>query len=468
MTRRRARLLVVDDDPMVADALTLTLEADGFEVWTATSVKAALDTVADTAVQAAIVDLNLPDGDGIALTRELKRRDPTVEVIILTGYGSMRRAMEATKGAGAFHVLDKPFDPEEVLALIGSALDHRRLASENATLRRRLGEREVSAEILGRAGVMQRLLDTVTAVAESDVSVLIIGETGTGKELIANAVHERSRRRAGPFVKVNCAALPKDLIESELFGHAKGAFTGATTDKPGLVEEASGGSLLLDEITEMPIDLQAKLLRVLEERTMRRVGASRAEPVDFRLISSTNRDPDDAIHQGLLRPDLYFRINTLTLAVPPLRERREDVPVLIDAFFERYRARHARAVERISPDAYRALLAHAWPGNVRELEHAIERAVLLARGAEVTVDDLPASIQVPRGGETGQPVPVGESSPDALAQLERSAILRALEATDWNKRAAAALLGIRRPGLYSKMRRHGISPQRPRQAAPRA
>jgi transcriptional regulator with PAS, ATPase and Fis domain len=287
-----------------------------------------------------------------------------------------------------------------------------------------------------------------------------VGESGTGKELIANALHERSHRREGPWVKINCAALPKDLIESELFGHTRGAFTGATADKAGLLEEANRGSLLLDEITEMPLDLQAKLLRVLEDRVVRRLGGLRTVPVDFRLISSTNRDPEAAVKEGQLRQDLYFRINTITIRVPPLRERREDIPVLVKAFVERYAARHQRPVEGLEPEAYRRLLAYAWPGNVRELQHAIEHGVLVARGSHITVEDLPETLRRgPREGLGGAITPAAVPA-GALEDIERASILKALETTRWNKQAAAALLGLRRPTLYSKMRKHGI-PQRP-------
>ncbi|MBI4594003.1 MAG: sigma-54-dependent Fis family transcriptional regulator [Candidatus Rokubacteria bacterium] len=454
-------ILVVDDEPTVVDGLRLTLEAAGYAVGAAGTVQAALAAMINGDAQAAIVDLMLPDGDGIALTRELKRRDPGLEVIIITAYGSVRKAMEATKGAGAFHVLEKPFDPDEVLALIGNALERRRLVVENTALRRKLGERASDGEILGGAPAFRRVLETVTAVAEADANVLIVGESGTGKELIANALHEQSPRRDGPWIKINCAALPKSLIESELFGHVKGAFTGATTDKAGLLEEANHGSLLLDEITEMPLDLQAKLLRVLEERAVRRLGGLKAVPVDFRLISSTNRDPDIAVREGQLRSDLYFRLNTVTIQVPALRERREDIPILVRAFLERYRARHARPVEGIEPEASRRLLADAWPGNVRELQHAIEHAVLVTRTRAITVDDLPDVLQrAPGAGGPGPAVEPASVPVGSLEAIERASILKALATTRWNKQAAAALLGLRRPTLYSRMRKHGI-PQRP-------
>ena len=457
MTRGRT-VLVVDDEKTIADGLRLTLEAEGYDVRTAGSVRAALATLADSEPHAAIVDLMLPDGDGLGLTRELKRRDPAVEVIVITAYGSVRRAMEATKDAGAFYVLEKPFDPDELLGLVGNALERRRLVAENLDLRRRLVDQAADSEILGQGPGIQRVMETVASVADTDANVLIVGESGTGKELIANALHARSRRARGPWVKINCAALPKDLIESELFGHTKGSFTGATADKTGLLEEAHGGSLLLDEITEMPVDLQAKLLRVLEERVVRRLGAARATPVDFRLISSTNRSPEAALRDGRLRQDLFFRLNTVSILIPPLRDRREDLPLLVRAFLERYRTKHGRPIEGIAPEAYRRLLAYSWPGNVRELQHALERAVLVARGPEITLADLPEALERAGAGPAAAVTP-GQVPAGSLEEIERASILRALETTGWNKQAAAALLGLRRPTLYSKMRRHGI-PQR--------
>ena len=456
----RSTVLVVDDEASIADGLRLTLEAEGYSIRIAGSVRTALTVLAQSEVQAAIVDLMLPDGDGLALTKELKARDPAMEVIVITAYGSVRKAMEATKGAGAFYVLEKPFDPDEVLGLVRNALDHRKLVVENTELRRRLAEQAADTEILGGTPGIQRVLETIAAVADADANVLVIGESGTGKELIANALHERSSRRDGPWVKINCAALPKDLIESELFGHTKGSFTGATTEKVGLLEEAHRGSLLLDEITEMPVDLQAKLLRVLEERVVRRIGGAKSVSVDFRLISSTNRNPEAAVREGQLRQDLYFRINTVTIAVPPLRERREDIPILVRSFLDRYRAKHARVIDGIEPEAYRRMLAYPWPGNVRELQHALERAVLVTRGRELTLADLPESLSQPDGVPGGvcavapADVPTG-----SLEEIERASILKALDSTRWNKQAAAALLGLRRPTLYSKMRKHNI-PQR--------
>jgi DNA-binding NtrC family response regulator len=451
----KPRVLLVDDEPAIAEWLRLVLEGAGYEAAVAGDTAEAIAALQGHELSVALVDLVLPDGDGFRLLELIKAKDPAIEVIIMTGHSSIPKAVEATK-QGAFYFVAKPFDAAEMLTLVGKALERRRLVAETSDLRRQLAEQAAFGEILGSAPSMGRVFELLDSVAASDANVLIIGESGTGKELAANALHAKSARTNGPMVKINCAALPKDLIESELFGHVKGAFTGASTDKPGLLEEAHRGSVLLDEITEMPMDLQAKLLRVLEDRQVRRLGGGRTVPVDFRLICSTNRDAESAVREGQLRQDLYFRINTVTVVLPPLRERTTDIPILARAFLERFRTKHARPVERIDPEAYRRLLAYAWPGNVRELEHAIERAVLVARGKEIGPGDLPDALRAEMApAATGAPVA------GSLEEIERVSILRALESTGWNKQAAAGVLGLRRPTLYSKMRRHGIPQRRP-------
>ena len=451
----KSRILLVDDEPAIAEWLRMVLEAEGYDVGVAGDSVSAMGQMTEREFALALVDLVLPDGDGLQLLQQLKSKDPSLEVIIMTGHSSISKAVEATK-QGAFYFVAKPFDSAEMLTLVNKALERRRLLAETSDLKRRLAEQSGLGELLGGSPAMRRMFDLLESVAGSDANVLIIGESGTGKELAANALHAKSTRAAGPNVKINCAALPKDLIESELFGHVKGAFTGATTDKAGLLEEAHKGSVLLDEITEMPLDLQAKLLRVLEDRQVRRLGGSRTVPVDFRLICSTNRDPEQAVREGRLRQDLYFRINTVTVAMPPLRERGSDIALLAKSFLERFREKHVRPVEGIDPEAYRRLLAYQWPGNVRELEHAIERAVLVARGKEITLSDLPEPLRAEMGSVTAS-----QPSSGSLEEIERVSIVRALESTGWNKQAAAAVLGLRRPTLYSKMRRHGIPQRRP-------
>jgi len=449
------RILVVDDEESVADAFRTMLQEEGYGVRTAGSASRALAEVERADWDLAFVDLKLPDMDGLELLKKLQARRPGLVAIVITAHGSGSKGFEARK-AGAHDFLDKAQDmnPDRILTVVANALEHKRMRDELA------GRRDY-AGIIGQSPAMQKvfeLLDTVTSV---DANVLIAGESGTGKELIANAIHYRSPRADGPFIKINCAALPKDLIESELFGYAKGAFTGATADKPGLFEEAHHGSLLLDEIAEMPADLQAKLLRVLEERKFRRLGTSRDIEVDFRLISSTNRDPEAAVREMRLREDLYYRINTVTIRIPPLRERPEDLSRLAQHFLARFAEKHGKPVSGIGGDAYQALLGYGWPGNVRELEHAMERAVLVARGAEIAVGDLPEAVTRGRPAgtvKTGEP-PAAPTTLN-LEERERLAILQALEATNWNKQAAAALLGLHRPTLYSKMRKHGIPQKR--------
>jgi len=449
----KPRILLVDDEPAIADWLRIVLEGEGYDVGVAGDAVSAIGQMTEREFSLALVDLVLPDGDGLQLLQQLKGKDSSIEVIIMTGHSSISKAVEATK-QGAFYFVAKPFDGAEMLTLVAKALERRRLLAETSDLKRKLAEQSGLGELLGSSPSMRRMFDLLESVAGSDANVLIVGESGTGKELAANALHAKSTRASGPMVKINCAALPKDLIESELFGHVKGAFTGATTDKPGLLEEAHKGSVLLDEITEMPMDLQAKLLRVLEDRQVRRLGGSRTVPVDFRLLCSTNRDAETAVREGKLRQDLYFRINTVTVPMPPLRERGSDIALLAKAFLERFREKHMRPVEGIDPEAYRRLLAYQWPGNVRELEHAVERAVLVARGKEITLADLPESLRAEAGSVTAS-----QPSSGSLEEIERVSIVRALESTGWNKQAAAAVLGLRRPTLYSKMRRHGI-PQR--------
>jgi transcriptional regulator with PAS, ATPase and Fis domain len=299
---------------------------------------------------------------------------------------------------------------------------------------------------------MKELFELVESVAASDANILIQGENGTGKELIANAIHYNSNRVKGPFIKINCAAIPKDLIESELFGYKKGAFTGANTDKVGLFEMAEGGSLLLDEIGEMPPYLQTKLLRVLQEREYRPIGSDRLVHVDFRLICATNIDLETALREGKLREDLYFRINTITLRVPPLRERTEDIPLLCDYFLDKFRQRYQKNVKTLAPAVYHLLIRNRWAGNVRELENAIERAVLVAKGTEITVSDLPESIREESTNSVEFVIPPHRT----LAEIEKMAILQTLQRTNWNKQEAAQILGLYRPTLYSKMKKHDI------------
>jgi transcriptional regulator with PAS, ATPase and Fis domain len=316
----------------------------------------------------------------------------------------------------------------------------------------RLMDRSRFANIIGKSTCLLEVFDLIERVAASDANILIQGESGTGKELMANAIHDHSHRANGPFIKINCAAIPKELIESELFGYRKGAFTGATMDKKGLVELAEHGSLLLDEISEMPAHLQTKLLRVLQEPEYRPIGSERSVRANFRLITATNSDIDQARRDGAVREDLYFRINTIILNVPPLRARTGDIPLLCDHFLDKYRRRYQIGVKTISPAAYAQLKKNRWPGNVRELEHAIERAMLVCKGTEITPGDLPESLRGDASDRTAVAIP----PPRTLAEIEKFAILQTLNSTNWNKRKAAKVLGVYRPTLYNKMKKHGI------------
>ena len=445
------RVLVIDDEPDMAEWLALTVAGAGYDVRVATRGSDAESLFTSWQPDAALVDLVLPDVNGADLVRRFKALQPRTEVLVISGQGSIPRAVEAIK-AGATYFLEKPIDAESVLAMLGRAIERTELEAENVALRRQLLDRYQFENIIGRSRKMRELFDLVAAVADSEANILIQGENGTGKELIANAIHYNSRRVKGPFIKINCAAIPKDLIEAELFGYRRGAFTGAIQDRDGLLEQAQGGSLLLDEIGEMPPYLQTKLLRVLQEREYRPVGSDRVVRVDFRLVCATNTDLDAALKDGRLREDLYFRINTIVLRVPPLRERTEDIPLLCDYFLDRFRQRYQRNVRTIAPAAYHLLIRNRWPGNVRELENAIERGVLVAKGSEIAPADLPETLREESGPGGDVVLPPHRT----LAELERMAILQALERTNWNKQEAAAQLGLYRPTLYSKMRKHKI------------
>jgi len=448
------RILVVDDEALMADSLKQNLEEEGYVVDTAANGTEAIELFDQGGHHLAICDLQLPDMEGLEVMRHMKDARPTTEVIVVTAFGSIPKAVEATK-AGAFSFIQKPFDFEEIQPLVEKALERRELVAETTNMRRQLSTRAEYFNIIGASKAMQTIYETIESVAKSDANVLIVGESGTGKELIANAIHYNSLRCKKPFIKVNCAALPKELIESELFGHTKGAFTGAHADKEGLVQHAAGGSLMLDEIAEMPVELQPKLLRVLQERSYRKSGSEKTFAVDFRLISSTSRPPADAIRDGLLRDDLFYRISTITIHVPPLRERNEDIQLLTEHFLRMYAEKYDRSIVGVSQAAYQRLFSHLWPGNVRELQNVIERAVLLAKSNRIEPIDLPFDNgSLPEGSIAGSEWEVPPNM--TLEDIERLVIERTLQRTGGNKQAAANLLGIYRPRLYSKIRKYNI------------
>ena len=451
MTKRRVRVLAIDDEPALLEWLRLLLEPQGYELQTALVGTRGLELYRTWKPDIVVLDMMLPDVDGLELLRQVKRQSDDAEVIVVSGHGSVATAVDAVK-TGAYTFIEKPIDPESFLAMLEKVVEWRALRSENEQLKRRLQGPFRFSSVIGKSRKMLEVLELVESVAGSDANILIQGENGSGKELIANALHNYSKRSAGPFIKINCAALPKDLIESELFGYRKGAFTGALTDKEGLLEMAEGGSLLLDEVGEMPSFLQTKLLRVLQEREYRPIGSDRVVRVDFRLICATNIDLDTALKEGRLREDLYFRINTITFRVPPLRERTEDIPLLCEHFLEKYRTRYQRNVKTIAPAAYHVLIRHRWPGNVRELENVIERGVLVAKGSEIAVGDLPDTLRE----DTSPPTEFAIPPHRTLSEIEKMAILQTLQRTNWNKQEAAQILGLYRPTLYSKMKKHGI------------
>ena len=456
----RRRVLVVDDEPAVTDWLKMVIEqatdGSGYEVRAAAVGSRATEIFRTWKPDVVLLDLVLPDIDGIALLRQLKAIDPSPEMIVISGVGTITRALEAGQ-AGAFYFLEKSnLDPAGLVSILDRATGLQVEREQHERLKEQGRDQYAFSNIIGKSKNMRELFELVDAVAESDANILIQGENGVGKELIANAIHVRSGRAAGPFIKINCAALPKELIESELFGYKKGAFTGAQADKVGLLELAAGGSLLLDEIGEMPLLLQTKLLRVLQEREYRPIGSDRLVKVDFRLICATNVDPDAAIKDGRLREDLYFRINTVALRVPPLRERTEDLPLLCAHFLEKFNGRYQKAVKGISPAAYHLLIRSRWPGNVRELENAVERAVLVAKSPDVQPQDLPDSIRGDAAAEDAFTVPPHHT----LAEIERMAVVQTLQRTNWNKQEAAQILGLYRPTLYSKIKKHHIKDPR--------
>jgi DNA-binding NtrC family response regulator len=456
----RRRVLVVDDEAMVTDWLKMVIEQNaappGYEVRAAAVGSRALEIFRSWRPDVVLIDLVLPDTDGVELLRQLKAIDDTPEMIVISGVGTITRALEAGQ-AGAFYFLEKSnLDPKGIVSILDRATDLQIERVQHERLKEQVRDQYAFSNIIGKSKKMRELFELIEAVAESDANILIQGENGVGKELIANAIHVRSGRAKGPFIKINCAALPKELIESELFGYKKGAFTGATSDKVGLLELAAGGSLLLDEIGEMPLLLQTKLLRVLQEREYRPIGSDRLVKVDFRLICATNVEPDAAIKHGRLREDLYFRINTVTLRVAPLRERNEDLPLLCAHFLEKFNRRYQKSVKGISPAAYHLLIRSRWPGNVRELENAIERAVLVAKTPEVQPQDLPDSIRGDAAVEDAFTVPPHHT----LAEIERMAVLQTLQRTNWNKQEAAQILGLYRPTLYSKIKKHHIKDPR--------
>lgn len=452
MTRLLTRVLLVDPERSDADPLLATLEEHGYNVRLASDGTAAEQQCRLWHPHLILLELQLPDTSGVEWLRRCRPLLGAVPVIILTGHATVPQTVDALT-EGAFTLLETPVDEAVLIGAMQRALAQRAVSSDETTRPELEAGVETFGRLVSRAAMMRDAFRLARAAAPTDATVLIVGENGTGKELMASAVHEHSHRADAPFIRLNCAAIPSELLESELFGYRRGAFTGAIADKKGLLEGAQGGSILFDEIGEMPLPLQVKLLRVLQEREFRPVGGTTSLNADVRVICSTNADPEDAVRRGMLREDLFFRLNTIVLSLPPLREREGDVPLLAARFIAVCAVRHHRDLRGIEQAALRALERHLWPGNVRELEHVIERAVILSSGLEIRVEDLPDTVRRPGGAAHRMTaMPAGQS----LEDLERLAIVQTLERTRGNKRAAAAILGIHRPTLYNKLRKYGL------------
>jgi DNA-binding NtrC family response regulator len=444
----KAKILIVDDEADLRNMLTSVLE-DHYDVAQAGNGAALQKALSQPAPDVVLLDVKLPDADGLELLPQVKKRWPDTEVIVLTGHGTISMAVEAGRG-GAYNFLSKPFENEKLLADVKCAIERKEQNQENSTLRRALETMSGTASPIFRSAAMQDVVRTVERIAPSDVAVLITGESGTGKEVIADLLHALSTRSKNKIIKINCAALPRELIESELFGSVKGAFTGAHSDREGLFRQAEGGTLLLDEISEMPIDTQSKLLRVLQDQEVRPVGGKVSYKTNCRVIASTNRKPDEAIKDGKLREDLFYRISAISVHLPPLRERREDIMPLANSFLKRFAAQANHVISGFTQGAIDRLTGFEWPGNVRQLQNEVQRAVLLNEGNEVDVAVLSVT-NVKSGGTEGS-----DTSFTLLEGVERNAIIQTLKETGGNKLETAKRLGIGRQTLYNKIKAYGI------------
>jgi DNA-binding NtrC family response regulator len=445
-----SRILVIDDEPSVTDALGLILTGLGHHVDSAKSGAEAKALLKGSPYDLVFTDVRLPDASGIDLLTLIKSDNAGTEVIVMTAHGSLDVTIEAIK-RGAFYYIEKPFTPHQVTTLLERALQFEAIKRENRSLKSAFSDGD-DYGIIGRDPKMLQIHSIIRTAAPSEASVLIEGESGTGKELIAAAFHFESPRAEFPLTRINCAAIPQELLESELFGYRKGAFTGADRDKRGLIEATAGGTLMLDEIAEMPVHLQTKLLRVLQERKLRRIGDEGEISVDFRLVSSTNRDTAQMIREGSLRKDLYFRISTIKVKPPPLRERLDDVPLLANRFLEHYAEKYKKRIREISTPTFALLMRYDWPGNVRELESVIEHAVLFATEDKLTPDCLPEELHNSHSKEFRCVIPPYFT----MEEIEREAIAQTLERTGGNIKRTAEILNYHRPRLYRKMKSFGL------------
>jgi len=443
---KKVKILVVDDEAIVRESLGDWLKDVGYQVLTAENGPKALEVIEKEKPGIMIADLVMPGMDGIELMKRAKAQQPKIEVIIITAYASIPTAITAMK-EGAYDYIEKPFCPERAELLVEKLVEHQELVEENLSLRQKLEDRYRFENIIAKSSKMQRLIELIKVVGKSNATVLITGESGTGKELVARAIHSQSHRRNKPFVAVSCAALPESLLESELFGHEKGSFTGAYAQKKGKFEFANGGTIFLDEVGEMSANIQVHLLRVLEEKEFTRVGGNEPIRVDLRVISATNKDLRKAIEKQEFREDLYYRLNVVNIELPPLRERKEDIPLLAEHFLNKFAMENKKEISGFSPEAMELVLGYDWPGNVRELENAIERAVILAKSSIITIADLP---------QENLSLAYSTTPRKNLKAVEKGHIWNILRETGENYSEAARILGISRMTLYNKAKEYGF------------
>jgi two-component system response regulator PilR (NtrC family) len=451
-------ILIVDDEEVLRDVLTQLVRQEGHEPICASSGEEALTLLADEDVDLVLLDLMLPGLTGQEVLKQIRDQDPDQVIIVITAFSSIDGAIEAMKD-GAFHYISKPFKNEEVLHTVRKALESRQLTAENRELKQKLRERFGLDRIIGKSKLIQQVFDLIRLAAPSKSNILILGDSGTGKELVAKAVHNHSKRKDGPFVTVNSGSMPSDLLESNLFGHVKGAFTGAISNKKGLFELANGGSIFFDEIGNIPMETQAKLLRVMQEKEFMRLGGIETTRADVRIIAATNANLEERVEQEAFREDLYYRLNVITIQVPALRRRADDIPLIAHYFLEKYASENDKPLETIDPDALALLMDYHWPGNVRELENAIERAVVLSVGDRLEVDLLPATLREPaKFTMPSASVPTnGVSFKEAVGAYERQLIVEALKASGGVQRRAAELLKVKPTTLHEMMKRLSIS-----------
>lgn len=450
-------ILVADDEEIVREMLEDTLKEEGYRVATAKDGKEALEKIDSLAPDAVLLDNRMPEMSGVEVLEFIRRAGAGVPVILMTAYGSTEVTIQATK-LGAFDYIVKPFQVRDLLSILERATAMRRLSSQVEALRKELSQNLSGAVLIGQSAQMQEVYKTIGRVADTDVTVLLQGESGTGKEMVARAIHLNSSRQDQPFIKINCASIPENLLESELFGHERGSFTGATSRRLGKFEIANRGTIFLDEIGETTLNTQAKLLRVLQDKEYERVGGNETIRVDVRILAATNKDLKKAVAEGTFREDLFFRLNVVTIWVPPLRERTEDIPELVNYFLARYSRQFNKHVQGISREALDLLKKYHWPGNVRELQNVCERAVVMATGTVITPEDIPFPLKA--AGQGLAPAPAkGMSLKEILLEMEKQVILNALKENNWNRTVTAQQLGISRRTLYDKIKQHRLDGQ---------